>query len=95
MDKTPKHFNLLTFIRWNERYQPLTIDTTKDKYNGRCRLGLNFLYFPSSRFLPSIFSRLLFSLEKYLSIYANKTEKGMNNLAKLAEHQKNQMADKI
>ena len=31
MDKTPNDFKLLTSTCWNEKYQPLTIDMTKDK----------------------------------------------------------------
>ena len=33
---------------WNEKYQPPTIDMTKDKYCGRYRLGLNGLFVPNS-----------------------------------------------
>ena len=35
MDTTPNEFRLLTSTRWNEKYQPTTIDMTKDKYTGR------------------------------------------------------------
>ena len=35
MDTTLNKFKLLTSTCWNERYQPLTIDMTKDKYTGR------------------------------------------------------------
>ena len=31
-----------------EKYQPITIDMTKDKYTGRYRLGLNSLFVPDS-----------------------------------------------
>ena len=31
LDMTLKEFNLLTSTRWNEKYQSLTIDMTKDK----------------------------------------------------------------
>ena len=41
MDMTLNEFKLLTSTCWNEKYQPLTIDMTKDKYQGRYRLGLN------------------------------------------------------
>ena len=41
MDMTPNEFRNLTNICWNEKYQPLTIDMTEDKYTGRYRLGLN------------------------------------------------------
>ena len=43
MDMTLNEFKLLTSPCWNERYQPLTIDMTKDKYTDRERLGLNSL----------------------------------------------------
>ena len=48
MDMTLNEFKLLTNICWNERYQPLTIDMTKDKYTGRYRLGLNNIFVPDS-----------------------------------------------
>ena len=37
-------FKYLTKTCWNEKYQPLTIDMTKDKYTGRYRLGLNSIF---------------------------------------------------
>ena len=40
MDMTLGVFKILTSTPWNERYQPLSIDMTKDKYCGRYRLGL-------------------------------------------------------
>ena len=48
MDMTLNEFNLLTSTCWNERYMPLTIDMTKDKYTGRYRLGLNLIFVPDS-----------------------------------------------
>ena len=48
MDMTLKEFKLLTSTCWNEKYQPLTIDMTKDKYTGRYRLGLNSIFVPDS-----------------------------------------------
>ena len=44
MDMTLDEFKLLTFVCWNEKYQPRTIDMTKDKYTGRYRLGLKSLF---------------------------------------------------
>ena len=41
MDMTLNEFKILTSSCWNEKYQPLTIDMTKDKFCGRYRLGLN------------------------------------------------------
>ena len=41
-------FKLLTSNCWNEKYQALTIDLTKDKYTGRYRLGLNFVFVPDT-----------------------------------------------
>ena len=38
MDMIPEEFQKLTTTCWNEKYQPLTIDMTKDKYIGRCPL---------------------------------------------------------
>ena len=40
MDMTLNEFKILTSTCWNEKYQPLTIDMTKDRYQGRYRLGL-------------------------------------------------------
>ena len=48
MDMTLNEFKLLTSICWNENYQPLTIDMTKDRYMGRYRLGLNSIFVPDS-----------------------------------------------
>ena len=41
-------FKLLTTTCWVKKYQPLTIDVTKDKYRGRYRLGLNSVFVPHS-----------------------------------------------
>ena len=48
MDMTLNEFKLLTSTCWNEKYQPLTIDMTKDKFCGRYRLGLNSISVPNS-----------------------------------------------
>ena len=48
MDMTLDEFKYLTSTCWNEKYQPLTIDMTKDKYQGRYRLGLNSIFVPNS-----------------------------------------------
>ena len=48
MDMTLNEYKLLSFTCWNEKYQPLTIDMTKDKYTGRYRLGLNSKFVPIS-----------------------------------------------
>ena len=48
MDMTLKEFKLLTRTCWKEKYIPLTIDTTKDKYMGRYRLGLNSIFVQNS-----------------------------------------------
>ena len=34
---------------WNEKYQFLTIDMTKDKYTGRYRLRLDSLFVPDTK----------------------------------------------
>ena len=46
MDKTLNEFIYLTNICWNEKYHPLTIDMTEDKFTGRYRLGLNSIFVP-------------------------------------------------
>ncbi len=48
MDMTLNEFKLLTSICWIEKYTPLTIDMTKDKYTGRYRLGLNNIFVPET-----------------------------------------------
>ena len=48
MDMTLNEFKLLMATCWNEKYHPLTIDMTKDKYQGRYRLGLNNIFVPDS-----------------------------------------------
>ena len=48
MDMTPNEFRFLTSTCWNEKYQPLTIDMTKDIYTGRYRLALNSIFVPDS-----------------------------------------------
>ena len=44
MDMTLNEFKLLTSTCWNEKYQPLTTDMTKDKDIGKYRLGLNSIF---------------------------------------------------
>ena len=48
MDMTLNGFKFLTSTCWNEKYQPLTFDMTKDKYMGRYRLGLKSIFVPDS-----------------------------------------------
>ena len=48
MDMTLNEFKFLTSTCWNTNYQPLTIDMTKDKYQGRYRFGLNTMFVPDS-----------------------------------------------
>ena len=51
MDMTPNLFKYQSSSYLSEKNQPLTIDMTKDRINGRHRLGLNSLFIPdSSRF---------------------------------------------
>ena len=48
MDMTLDEFKYLTSTYWNEKYQALTIDMIKDRYQGRYRLGLNSIFVPKS-----------------------------------------------
>ena len=48
MDMTLDEFKYLTSSCWNQKYIPLTIDMTKDKYTGRYRLGLKPIFVPDS-----------------------------------------------
>ena len=47
MDMSLNEYKHLTSTCWDEKYQPLTIDMTNDKYTGRCRLGFESLFVPS------------------------------------------------
>ena len=48
IDMTLNEFKNLTNNCWNEKYQPLTIDMTKNRYQGRNRLGLSSIFVPDS-----------------------------------------------
>ena len=48
MDMTLNEFKLLTSICWNKNYQPLTIDMTKNAYDGCYRLGLKSIFVPDT-----------------------------------------------
>ena len=48
MDMTLNEFKYLTNICWDKKYQPLTIDMSKDKYTGKYRLNLNNLFVPNT-----------------------------------------------
>ena len=51
LDMTLNDFKNLTNICWNEKYQPLTIDITKDKYTVGYRVRLNSVFVPNSSVL--------------------------------------------
>ena len=48
MDMTLNEFKYLTNICWDKKYQPLTIDMTKDKDTGKYRLNLNNIFVPKT-----------------------------------------------
>ena len=48
MDMTLNEFKNFINICWDKKYQPLTIDMTKDKYTGWYRLGLKSIFVPDS-----------------------------------------------
>ena len=48
MDMTLDEIKHLTSTCWDEEFQTLTIDMTKDKYTGRYQLGLNNLFVPNT-----------------------------------------------
>ena len=48
MDMTLDEYRYLTSTCWNEKYQPLTTDMTRDKDTGRYGLGLNSIFVPDS-----------------------------------------------
>ena len=65
-------------LEW--KFQPLTMDVTKDRYTGRFHLRLDSLFVPNAN---------RFKIRK-MSIYPNKTEPDLVNLAKLANQQRNE-----
>ena len=84
MDMSLNDFKYLTSTCWNEKYQPLTIDMSKDRYHGRYRLGLNSILFADS----SPFSN------KEKKIYSKVTEEDVIILRKLAEQQKDKIGNR-
>ena len=48
MDMTLNEFKNLTNLCWDKKYQPLTIDMTKDKYTGRHRLRFHSILVPNT-----------------------------------------------
>ena len=48
MDLTLNELKYLNSTCWDKKYQPLTIDMTRDKYTGRYKLGLNSFFLPES-----------------------------------------------
>ena len=48
MDMILNEIKVLTSTCWNEKNQPVTIDMTKVKYQGRYRLGLKSIFVPDS-----------------------------------------------
>ena len=60
---TLNEFKYLTSTCWNEKYQTLTIDMTKDTYTGRYRLGLSSIFVPDS---PPFQNMYLSLINEYL-----------------------------
>ena len=48
VDMTLSEFQNLTNAGWNEKYQPITIDMTKDNFTGRYRVGINSTFVQDS-----------------------------------------------
>ena len=91
MDTTLNGFRLLTSTCWNEKYQALTIDLTKDKFTGRYPLGLKSLFIPDSS--PSYLIGAFFTLSgqffaEQTSIYPNVFEEDFIIIGKLAAQKK-------
>ena len=53
MDMALNKFKNLTITCWNAKYQPPTIDMTKDRYQGCYRLELNSIFVPDSSVFES------------------------------------------
>ena len=95
LDMTLDELKYLTSTCWNEKYQPLTSDITKDKYTSLYRLGLNSLFIPNSYSFqinisysyPSINSTLKMSIysqwTRFKSIYKKQQIKKTKELSKL------------
>ena len=47
-DMSLNESKLITSTCWNDQYQPLTIDMTKNRYQGRYKLGLNSIFIPNT-----------------------------------------------
>ena len=47
-DMKLNEYKYITSTCWNEKYQPLTIDMTKNAYNGRYRLRLKSVFVPNT-----------------------------------------------
>ena len=69
MDMILNEFKYLTSTCWNEKYQPLTFDMTKDRYQGRYRLGLTSLFVPNSSPCSKYLQLELSHMFKYTCIY--------------------------
>ena len=48
MNMTLSEFIFLTFVCWNESYQSLTIDMTRDKNTVHFRLGIKYIVVPDA-----------------------------------------------
>ena len=69
MDMNLNEFKYLTSTCWNEKYQPLTIDMTKDRYKDRYRSGLNSIFVPNSS--PFYFQNTYTYNYNYMSMYTS------------------------
>ena len=67
MDMTLNEFERRTSTSWNEKYQRLTVDMTKNKYMGSYRLGSHSLLFQLS-LLFKLVQNVSRSLDNFLSI---------------------------
>ena len=48
MDMTLNEFENLTNVCWDKKYNPFTVDMTKDKYTGRYRPELDSIFVPDT-----------------------------------------------
>ena len=48
MDMDIQEFKRLCQYAWKQPYTPLTIDMSKNKYEGRYRIGLSTVFIPDS-----------------------------------------------
>ena len=82
MGMTLNEFKNLTSTWWNEKYQPLTIDMSEDKYTGRQRLELTPVFVPDSSLFQrtkSVSLKCYWTRFDYTAKFSRTTKKSTRN----------------